>query len=197
MGLRLAPRQARCQADLLEAGERRHTQGRLCGAICQAQGLARGVANQAWQRDGWVTASAKDPPPQLAALASYCCWRTGPEFHFYYPPPLFPFLSFLFLSPPTHRVLLRVRMLYYLRQEVIGDQADRILEGTDSRLASTPFRLLPPSLYLSLQHSQAPACFIFTLPPSPLVSPHHPDVHAYIMPKTCTTCQWRLRLFAE
>uniref|UniRef100_A0AAQ4PVP2 Chromodomain helicase DNA binding protein 7 n=1 Tax=Gasterosteus aculeatus aculeatus TaxID=481459 RepID=A0AAQ4PVP2_GASAC len=31
------------------------------------------------------------------------------------------------------RVLLRVRMLYYLRQEVIGDQADRILEGADSR----------------------------------------------------------------
>lgn len=123
---------------------------------------------------------------------------------FLYPPPLFPFLSFLFLSlslsSPPHRVLLRVRMLYYLRQEVIGDQADRILEGTDSRLASTPFRLLPPSLYLSLQHSQAPACFIFTLPlfpPSPFVSPHHPDVHAYIMQKTCTPCRWRLRLFAE
>lgn len=31
------------------------------------------------------------------------------------------------------RVLLRVRMLYYLRQEVIGDQAERILEGADSR----------------------------------------------------------------
>ncbi|KAH0617682.1 hypothetical protein JD844_016167 [Phrynosoma platyrhinos] len=29
-------------------------------------------------------------------------------------------------------VLLRVRMLYYLRQEVIGDQADKILEGADS-----------------------------------------------------------------
>jgi len=25
-------------------------------------------------------------------------------------------------------------MLYYLRQEVIGDQADKILEGADSRL---------------------------------------------------------------
>ncbi|GAA6074628.1 chromodomain-helicase-DNA-binding protein 7, partial [Tachysurus ichikawai] len=30
------------------------------------------------------------------------------------------------------RVLLRVRMLYYLRQEVISDLADRILEGADS-----------------------------------------------------------------
>lgn len=30
------------------------------------------------------------------------------------------------------RVLLRVRMLYYLRQEVIGDQAERILDGADS-----------------------------------------------------------------
>uniref|UniRef100_A0A8C4MAA6 Chromodomain helicase DNA binding protein 7 n=1 Tax=Equus asinus TaxID=9793 RepID=A0A8C4MAA6_EQUAS len=29
-------------------------------------------------------------------------------------------------------LLLRVRMLYYLRQEVIGDQADKILEGADS-----------------------------------------------------------------
>lgn len=31
------------------------------------------------------------------------------------------------------RVLLRVRMLYYLRQEVVGNQAERILEGADSR----------------------------------------------------------------
>lgn len=43
-------------------------------------------------------------------------------------------------SPPApapvflSRVLLRVRMLYYLRQEVIGDQAEKILEGADSRL---------------------------------------------------------------
>lgn len=34
------------------------------------------------------------------------------------------------------RVLLRVRMLYYLHQEVIGDQAERILEGADSRLVT-------------------------------------------------------------
>lgn len=27
------------------------------------------------------------------------------------------------------RVLLRVRMLYYLRQEVIGDQAEKVLAG--------------------------------------------------------------------
>uniref|UniRef100_F6VM65 Chromodomain-helicase-DNA-binding protein 7 n=1 Tax=Callithrix jacchus TaxID=9483 RepID=F6VM65_CALJA len=32
----------------------------------------------------------------------------------------------------VYGVLLRVRMLYYLRQEVIGDQADKILEGADS-----------------------------------------------------------------
>ncbi|KAG5841681.1 hypothetical protein ANANG_G00169250 [Anguilla anguilla] len=30
-------------------------------------------------------------------------------------------------------VLLRVRMLYYLRQEVIGDHADRVLRGVDAR----------------------------------------------------------------
>ncbi|KAK3561218.1 hypothetical protein QTP86_028544 [Hemibagrus guttatus] len=34
--------------------------------------------------------------------------------------------------PKNRKVLLRVRMLYYLRQEVIGDLADRILEGADS-----------------------------------------------------------------
>ncbi|KAL0965969.1 hypothetical protein UPYG_G00288840 [Umbra pygmaea] len=36
------------------------------------------------------------------------------------------------LKHHCNKVLLRVRMLYYLRQEVIGDQAHRILEGTDS-----------------------------------------------------------------
>ncbi|KAK0144812.1 Chromodomain-helicase-DNA-binding protein 7 [Merluccius polli] len=35
------------------------------------------------------------------------------------------------LKHHCNKVLLRVRMLYYLRQEVIGDQADRILEGAD------------------------------------------------------------------
>lgn len=44
-------------------------------------------------------------------------------------------------------------MLYYLRQEVIGDLAERILEGADSRLVSPS---LPPSL-------------------------SQPDVHAWIM----------------
>lgn len=29
-------------------------------------------------------------------------------------------------------------MLYYLHQEVIGDQAERILEGADSRLVTFP-----------------------------------------------------------
>uniref|UniRef100_A0A7N6APP1 DNA helicase n=1 Tax=Anabas testudineus TaxID=64144 RepID=A0A7N6APP1_ANATE len=36
------------------------------------------------------------------------------------------------LKHHCNKVLLRVRMLYYLRQEVIGDQATRILEGADS-----------------------------------------------------------------
>lgn len=31
------------------------------------------------------------------------------------------------------RVLLRVRMLYYLKQEVIGEHADSILKGADIR----------------------------------------------------------------
>ncbi|KAK5859331.1 hypothetical protein PBY51_020894 [Eleginops maclovinus] len=36
------------------------------------------------------------------------------------------------LKHHCNKVLLRVRMLYYLRQEVIGEQAERILEGADS-----------------------------------------------------------------
>ncbi|XP_069477199.1 chromodomain-helicase-DNA-binding protein 7 isoform X2 [Ambystoma mexicanum] len=36
------------------------------------------------------------------------------------------------LKHHCNKVLLRVRMLYYLRQEVIGDQADNILDGTDA-----------------------------------------------------------------
>ncbi|KAG9355229.1 hypothetical protein JZ751_000067 [Albula glossodonta] len=36
------------------------------------------------------------------------------------------------LKHHCNKVLLRVRMLYYLRQEVIGNQADKILEGVDS-----------------------------------------------------------------
>lgn len=36
------------------------------------------------------------------------------------------------LKHHCNKVLLRVRMLYYLRQEVIGDQADNILEGADA-----------------------------------------------------------------
>ncbi|XP_048364586.1 chromodomain-helicase-DNA-binding protein 7 isoform X2 [Sphaerodactylus townsendi] len=36
------------------------------------------------------------------------------------------------LKHHCNKVLLRVRMLYYLKQEVIGDQADKILEGADS-----------------------------------------------------------------
>lgn len=36
-------------------------------------------------------------------------------------------------SPSDCRVLLRVRMLYYLKQEVIGEHADSILKGADIR----------------------------------------------------------------
>ncbi|KAL2076371.1 hypothetical protein ACEWY4_028035 [Coilia grayii] len=36
------------------------------------------------------------------------------------------------LKHHCNKVLLRVRMLYYLRQEVIGDQAERILDGADA-----------------------------------------------------------------
>jgi len=31
------------------------------------------------------------------------------------------------------RVLLRVRMLYYLKQEVIGAQCQKVLDGVDAR----------------------------------------------------------------
>uniref|UniRef100_A0A3P9PJH5 Chromodomain helicase DNA binding protein 7 n=1 Tax=Poecilia reticulata TaxID=8081 RepID=A0A3P9PJH5_POERE len=64
------------------------------------------------------------------------------------PPPQTPRADWLATCNPDHllqedsykrhlkhhcnKVLLRVRMLYYLRQEVIGDQAERILEGADS-----------------------------------------------------------------
>ncbi|XP_064201992.1 chromodomain-helicase-DNA-binding protein 8 isoform X2 [Anguilla rostrata] len=37
------------------------------------------------------------------------------------------------LKHQCNKVLLRVRMLYYLRQEVIGDHADRVLRGVDAR----------------------------------------------------------------
>jgi len=37
-----------------------------------------------------------------------------------------PLLSYL-------RVLLRVRMLYYLKQEVIGEHSDAVLKGADIR----------------------------------------------------------------
>ncbi|TRY81834.1 hypothetical protein DNTS_000534 [Danionella cerebrum] len=51
---------------------------------------------------------------ELWHMPKSCCWHISE------------------LAKLTLLVLLRVRMLYYLRQEVIGDQADRILEGTDS-----------------------------------------------------------------
>uniref|UniRef100_A0A8C4PW23 Chromodomain helicase DNA binding protein 7 n=1 Tax=Equus asinus TaxID=9793 RepID=A0A8C4PW23_EQUAS len=48
-------------------------------------------------------------------------------------------------------LLLRVRMLYYLRQEVIGDQADKILEGADSRLVEADVWIPEPF------HAEVPA----------------------------------------
>ncbi|MEJ1272775.1 hypothetical protein NN561_003629 [Cricetulus griseus] len=48
------------------------------------------------------------------------------------------------LKHHCNKVLLRVRMLYYLRQEVIGDQADKILEGADSRLVQVHICSGPP-----------------------------------------------------
>lgn len=37
------------------------------------------------------------------------------------------------VSPPLHRVLLRVRMLYYLKVEVLGEAANQALEGIPAR----------------------------------------------------------------
>lgn len=34
---------------------------------------------------------------------------------------------------PRDRVLLRVRMLYYLKAEVLGEAADKAFEGTPAR----------------------------------------------------------------
>lgn len=87
------------------------TQRWLCATICHASSLPYSMANQPWQDDGWTAAAAKSH-----------CWQTVLKLRTFSPS--------VFLS----RVLLRVRMLYYLRQEVIGDQADKILEGADSRL---------------------------------------------------------------
>lgn len=42
-------------------------------------------------------------------------------------------VSFLISSSLFFRVLLRVRMLYYLKQEVIGEHADSVLRGADAR----------------------------------------------------------------
>lgn len=39
------------------------------------------------------------------------------------------------------RVLLRVRMLYYLKQEVIGEHVNSILKGADSRFETAAFFL--------------------------------------------------------
>ena len=39
--------------------------------------------------------------------------------------------GFPFFLPFSHRVLLRVRLLYYLRQEVIGESAEKILSGCE------------------------------------------------------------------
>lgn len=126
--------------------------------------------------------------PKSCCCRCYCCWHSSElaklthSFVFcllsflcplFLPfnlcgTPLTPNSSFFFfvLSCPFYplacsisdRVLLRVRMLYYLRQEVIGDQADRILEGTDSRLASLsiPFHRIVPAVIFPLPPSLSP-----------------------------------------
>lgn len=73
----------------------------------------------------------------------------------------------LSLSLSLHlRVLLRVRMLYYLRQEVIGDQAERILEGADSRsvdpLLSSRVSVLLSHRAISLQRTDS--TFVLSYP---------------------------------
>lgn len=44
---------------------------------------------------------------------------------------------YLFVCLPIylsiHRVLLRVRMLYYLKQEVIGNESQKVFDGVDAR----------------------------------------------------------------
>ncbi len=100
-----AQSQARCQADLLEAGERRHTQRWLCAAICQAWRLLHSVANQPWQHDGWAVAHAKE----LLLLLLLAQLRAGQTYSLFcfLPSPL-PFVLFSFLSfcvtplTPTH-----------------------------------------------------------------------------------------------
>lgn len=42
------------------------------------------------------------------------------------------FVSFDFFSL-FFRVLLRVRMLYYLKQEVIGNECQKVFDGVDAR----------------------------------------------------------------
>lgn len=96
------------------------TQRWLCATICHASSLPYSMANQPWQDDGWTAAAAKSH-----------CWQTVLKLRTFPPS--------VFLS----RVLLRVRMLYYLRQEVIGDQADKILDGADSRLAQMDICSVP------------------------------------------------------
>lgn len=84
--------------------------------------------------------------------------------------PLTPNSSFFLLwFSFSDRVLLRVRMLYYLRQEVIGDQADRILEGTDSRLASLSIPSTESCLllsFLSFHHLLLLPRLLLTAPPT-------------------------------
>ncbi|TUG21032.1 Chromodomain-helicase-DNA-binding protein 7 [Bagarius yarrelli] len=68
----------------------------------------------------------------------------------------------------VYGVLLRVRMLYYLRQEVIGDLADRILEGADSRLVPPP----SPTPGLSLSSQSQPDVYAWIM----CGRASHPDV---------------------
>lgn len=146
-------------------------------------------------RTAWLISpgSMMDEPwhmPKSCCCRCYCCWHSSElaklthSFVFCLLPfPLSFFLSFhsvchsinpnsslffVFVSPAiSDRVLLRVRMLYYLRQEVIGDHADRILEGTDSRLASLSFPSTESCCYLSspsITFSSSSSPFLTTPP---------------------------------
>lgn len=51
------------------------------------------------------------------------------------------------------RVLLRVRMLYYLKQEVIGEHVTSILDGADSRSETAVFLIFFKHLFRGLAHT--------------------------------------------
>ncbi len=111
--------QARCQADLLEAGERRHTQRWLCAAICQAWRLPHSVANQPWQHDGWAVAHAKELLLPLL-LAQFRAGQTYSLLFSAFSPSLcpffFPFILCVTPLTPTHLCFFCLSCSFYLWQ---------------------------------------------------------------------------------